>query len=264
MSAVVLARAMGTRIQLTREEAADLARAGRQNDLVVAYLPLAARVAAARARLGGSYDDAFQDATEGLLEAAQRFDPERGVLFGTYATWWLKARVDDQAQRMAGPVRTGTGAKDRRAFTWYGRKKLEIEARGDLATVEAIADAIGHGVSAELVELVGARIRRADVPLDAPTTNHDGVTNANSVPSDAPSAEEVLGDLEEDARRRIALAEVVAALPPRLRKIIRARFPAHGESKTLAEIGAKLGVSRERARQLEAIALKQIREAMTR
>ena len=201
---------------------------------------------------GLSYEDLVQEGTIGLLKAVDRFEPERGHRFSTYATWWIlqairralveqgrSVRLPEHLVGLLGQLRTAAQAIEQRD----GRPATVAE----LAATTAIAPAkIEAALAASLVPA------SLDAPLPA-----DGATLGEMIPDEQPGTDEVA--------ERSALVEslwaALAGLPERQRLVLALRHGLDGQERhTLAEIGEKLAISRERVRQLETAAITHLRD----
>jgi RNA polymerase primary sigma factor len=197
--------------------------------------------------------DLIQEGNLGLMRAAEKFDHQRGVHFGTYATWWIRQAVSraagDQARLIHLPEHVATRLhKVRRVANQlsqeYGLDPLP----------EQIAEACNMKL-AEVINLLG--IIEQPVSLDAPVDDETRYTLADSLEDTATSAP------AETASQHLLgeeLQRVLALLPARERAVLTLRYGiGDGQSRTLLEVGKELGISRERVRQLEVVALKRIR-----
>src|SRR5512145_2499287 len=124
----VTKRAMGAETEL------ELARAWRDHGdeaalhrLVTAYMRLAISMAAKYRRYGASMNDLIQEAGVGLMKAASKFDPDRGVRFSTYAVWWIKASIQDYVMRNWSMVRTGSTSSQKALFFNLRRVQAKLE-----------------------------------------------------------------------------------------------------------------------------------------
>jgi RNA polymerase sigma-32 factor len=164
----------------------------------------------------------------------------------------------DLVVRTHGAVRVGTRRAERRIFFGLGRARRTLERSGAEVNSESLARELG--VEAEEVESMSARLAARDVSLDAPRVlrDSDGPNLAASLEGNITTPEEQLAEREESWSRQNRFRDALASLSPRERTIIEARHLAE-EPPTLAELGDRLGISRERVRQLEARAVATLR-----
>lgn len=253
--------------RLTQSEEQELARRSVGGDmaaahhLIISHLRFVHHVARRYGRYGHPLGDLLQEGTVGLIEAVRRFNPDRGVRLSTYAIWWIRASIQDHIVRSRSLVKIGTTATQKAMF-FNLRRRL-----GSLGDLEAISDDIARAVadrfntSVEEVRRFARRISRPDQSLDAPTTTDGGETWLDNVRETGPNPEERLSLLRESRSAFGALAKGLANLPPRERLIIRHRFFTE-PTLSRAALGAKLGLSKERVRQLEVRALAHLKEVV--
>ncbi len=257
---------------LEREEEQQLAQAWKDagdqqalHRLTQAHMRLVIAIAARFRNFGLSTADLIQEGHVGLLEAAARFEPERNVRFSTYATWWIRASIQDYILRNWSIVRGGTSSAQKALFFNLRRLRAKIAA-GDATLTEdevhrRIADAVG--VSREDVATMAARISGPDTSLNAPVgeTEGGGADRMDFLVCDAPLPDETVGE-QIDGERRIGwLRQAMTVLSEREMRILRERR-LDEEGATLEAIGAELGISKERVRQIESRALEKLRSAL--
>ena len=206
--------------------------------------------------------DLIQEGTLGLIKAVDRFDPEHGTRFLSYAAWWIRAYVRDFMLRTRSLVRLGTTQRQRTVYSRLGRaraaadrERLEGEAR-----MERIVEFIG--VDRATVESMMGRLAGYDASLDAPVGGEaDAAPRGNFIPCNDPTPEESVASGYEEQLRKMELADALAALPDRERYIIEERHLSDSPT-TLQDLGVELGISRERVRQLEARGMRRMRESL--
>lgn len=212
--------------------------------LVQANLGLVVHIAMKYRNSGPAMEDLIQEGNLGLTIAARRFEPNRTTRFATYAGYWIRARMLDHVVRSHGPVRIGTTRPQRKVFFGLGRARRKLEQEGDAADAEALAGELA--VRREDVEAITPRLAGCDVSLDALRDRGVAVTLAE----DGPTPEDMVAGREDEDRRHAQLLDGLKVLDARERAIIRARHMRQRPA-TLAALGKKLGISRERVRQLE-------------
>jgi len=240
---------------------------GALHQLAHAHMRLVIALATRFRHYGLPIADLVQEGHVGLLEAAARFEPEREVRFSTYATWWIRASMQDYILRNWSIVRGGTSSAQKALFFNLRRLRAKLSRDGasmaDGVLYATIAQAIG--VSAADVELMDTRLSGPDVSLNAPLASTD-----NSGPSErveflvdgGPLPDELVGEAIDSVRRLDWLREALAVLSERELRILRERRLAE-ESATLESLGVRLGISKERVRQIENRALEKLRRVLS-
>ena len=269
----VTRRAMGAEM-LDAETELALARAWRDDRdekalhrLVNAYMRLAISMASRYRRYGAPMPDLIQEAGVGLMKAAEKFDPDRGVRFSTYAVWWIKASIQDYVMRNWSMVRTGSTSSQKALFFNLRRVRARLEreagANGVLLDGHSLREMISVEVGVPLrdVEMMDARLAGADFSLNAQQAGEEGREWLETLEDEAPQAAETVARDADLARVRGWLAEALRSLSPRERLIIVER-KLRDEPRTLESLGQELGLSKERIRQLEAQALTKLRKRL--
>ena len=236
------------------------------HELACAHMRLVIALAARFRHYGLPLADLIQEGHVGLLEAAARFEPERDVRFSTYATWWIRASIQDYILRNWSIVRGGTSSAQKALFFNLRRLRAKLSqnpaAGGNTRMFATIALAIG--VSQADVELMDTRLSGSDVSLNAPISDADGAGPSERVDflvDDKPLPDETVGDEIDGTRRISQLHEALGILTERELKIVRARRLAE-ESSTLEALGERLGISKERVRQIESRAIEKLKRAL--
>ncbi len=258
---------------LEREEEQALAQAWKDNKdqearnrIAMAHMRLVVSMAGKFRNFGLPLGDLVQEGYIGLLEAAARFEPERQVRFSTYASWWIRASIQDYVLRNWSIVRGGTSSAQKALFFNLRRLRARL-ARGDEhLTSEAMHQEIAAalGVSTADVRTMDARLSSSDISLQAPISSAEGESGGSRLEfltSDAPLPDEQAVDSIDGERRRHWLHSALGQLNEREMKIIRARRLAENGA-TLEELGIILGISKERVRQIENRALEKLKAAL--
>jgi len=224
--------------------------------MVQAHLGLVIRIAMEFRHSGPSMEDLIQEGNLGLTIAARRFDPSRETRLATYATYWIRACMLEHVVRSHGPVRIGTTRSQRKIFFGLGRARRKLEREGEHADADTLAEALG--VEREDIEAMTPRLTGHDLSLDAPRSTDDRRELGGLIAEDAPNPEDMVAGHEEEDSRKMRLFEGLKVLDPRERAIIKARHMRQRPA-TLASLGKKFGISRERVRQLELRAKSKLR-----
>jgi RNA polymerase sigma-32 factor len=203
-----------------------------------------------------SLDDLIQEGAVGLMVAARRFDPDAGTRLSTYATYWIRACLMEVMLRGHGVVRIGTTRAQRRVFFALGRARRRIERSGGEVNSASLAKALD--VSVADVEAMLPRMGGRDASLDGPADGQEGASWSAVLPNDGVDPETDVAEREAGLERRRLLSAALRRLPSRELAIIRARHLASTPA-TLEELGGRLGVSRERVRQIESRAIARLR-----
>ena len=258
---------------LEREQEKQLAvrwRYDRDDDalhqLASAHMRLVIALASRFRHYGLPPADLIQEGHVGLLEAAARFEPERDVRFSTYATWWIRASMQDYILRNWSIVRGGTSSAQKALFFNLRRLRARMTRGGgtpDFATFTAIGKAIG--VSTADVQLMDTRLSGPDVSLNAPIAETDSQGASERVDflvDGAPLPDESVSDSIDSSRRSRWLQDALAILSERELRIVRERCLVE-DGATLESLGVRLGISKERVRQIESRAIEKLRRNLT-
>lgn len=231
------------------------------HELVASHFRLVIRLAAQYARRYGlSFADLMQEGHLGLMQAAGRFDAGRGVRFSTYAVWWIRAAIQDFVLRNASVVRMGTTTADKRLFFNLRRLRARMASlTGTVGASEREAIAARLGVSPGAVDDMDARLSGPDRSIDAPIDDEGGTEWGDMLVDDRPSPEAEVAERMERQAQQQWINDALEQLPAREALIVRRRH-LRERAQTLEELGAELGVSKERVRQLEKRALGRLRK----
>ena len=238
------------------------------HELAAAHMRLVIALAARFRHYGLPIADLIQEGHVGLLEAAARFEPEREVRFSTYATWWIRASIQDYILRNWSIVRGGTSSAQKALF--FNLRRLRAKLSRDGGGAEANAHmfntiALAIGVSPADVELMDTRLSGPDVSLNAPVTDTDSAGQTERVEflvDDKPLQDETVGEAIDGDRRIVWLREALGVLTERELRIVRERR-LEEDASTLEALGSRLGISKERVRQIENRAMEKLRRALS-
>src|SRR5499426_4045115 len=231
--------------------------------LVTSHLRLVTKIARRYRGYGLPISEAISDGNVGLMQAVERFEPEKGFRLATYATWWIKAAIQDYILRSWSLVKMGTTANQKKLFFNLRKAKSKISNLDDgdmrLDQVKIIAKRIG--VTEQDVVDMNRRLG-GDISLDAPI-REDGDSGEwqDWLVDEHADQETTLAASEEFDSRRKALASALSALNDRERRIFEARRLAE-EPITLKELADEFGVSRERVRQIGACAFEKVQKSV--
>jgi RNA polymerase sigma-32 factor len=233
--------------------------------LTQAHMRLVIAIAVRFRNFGLPMSDLIQEGHVGLLEAAARFEPDRQVRFSTYATWWIRAAIQDYVLRNWSIVRGGTSSAQKALFFNLRRLRAKLSREpGAISQSEmhrTIADALG--VSQSDVAVMDARLSGPDASLNAPLTDGEGSSDRQDFLVDTgPLPDEAVGAALDGVRRRAWLGQALTVLTERELRIVKARRLTEGDGATLEALGASLGISKERVRQIEARALEKLKTAL--
>jgi RNA polymerase sigma-32 factor len=236
----------------------DDAEAARQ--LVEANLRYVVAIALSYRRYGVRLADLVSEGNLGLMIALRKFDPTRGTRFVTYAAHWIRAYVLDHVIRAWSIVGVGAGPLRSKVFFRLRREKAKILASTSDAVEANERLAERFGTTPDKITMLAHRLEARDVSLDGKVFDDGAATLLDTLPSNGPTQEEAYMGEERSHAIHDRVREAVEKLDPRERFIVEFRMMADGPDElSLAEIGRRLGVSRERARQLEARAKQKIR-----
>jgi RNA polymerase sigma-32 factor len=252
---------------LTQEEETQLARKYRDEgdleaarSLVLSHLRLVAAVARGYLGYGLPQADLIQEGNIGLMKAVKRFDPERGVRLVSFAVHWIRAEIHEFILRNWRVVKIATTKAQRKLFFNLRSMKKGLNTLTP-AEVEAMATQLR--VKPEEVVEMETRLGGQDLALEPSQDDDDDafspiayLTNADDEPG------RILEQEQTEHLRSEGLTNALAKLDPRSRRIIEARWLRETDTSTLHDLAEEFGVSAERIRQIEAQAMKKMRNAM--
>lgn len=232
-------------------------------ELTGSHLRLVIKIARGFSGYGLPLSDLIGEGNVGLMQAAQKFDPDRGFRFATYATWWIRAAIQEHILHSASLVKMGTTAAQKKLFFNLRRIKGRMEQleRGDLPPEAVAAIAAELGVPEKDVVEMNRRMSGADGSLNAAMTQDGDAEWLDALVDERPSQEQSLVEADEIAQRRELLGHAMARLNEREREILIDRR-LRDEPLTLEDLSRRFHVSRERIRQIEVRAFDKLRKAM--
>lgn len=254
---------------LSREDELSLARHYRQTQdvqaayrLVASNLRLVVKLAHEYHRNPLSLLDLVQEGNIGLMQAVKKYDPERGVKLSSYAAWWIRAYILRYIMDNWKMVKLGTTEAQRKLFFKLRQEQDKLMAQGFEVTPKMLAERLN--VTEQDVVEMDQRLGHDEVSLDAPVGGEDSTVTRGErlLPSaGTQGVEERLGNEELKALFHDKLQAFAQTLEGKERFIFENRL-INDEPLTLQDIGARYGVSRERARQIEAALINRMREYM--
>jgi RNA polymerase sigma-32 factor len=253
--------------KLSREEEHEIAvqaRAGDRdaaNKLIEANLRYVVAVALQYRRYGIPLGDLIAEGNLGLMMAIRKFDPDRGTRFVTYAGYWIRAYILDLVVRSATMVGAGSGPFRSKLFFRLRRERAKVANLVQDPEERTKRLAAEFGVTPERIESLMHRLDSRDVSLDQTLFDDSGTTLLDNLEAGTPDQEAVFMASETSNTLHDKLTEALEQLDRRERYIVEERY-LKDRSKSLAAIGRTLGVSRERARQLEARAKQKLKNSL--
>ena len=232
------------------------------NKLVTSHLRLAVKVAMNYRGYGLPVSEIISEGNVGLLQALDRFEPDRGFRFSTYAVWWIRAAIQDYILRSWSLVKIGTTASQKKLFFKLRSAKNKIAAMqtGDMRPDQVALIAKNLGVTDQEVIDMNRRLG-GDSSLNAPIHDEGEAGEWQDYLVDqSPSPEALLAVRDETDRQQKALTHAIGVLNPRERRIFEARHLAD-QPMTLEDLAVEFNVSRERVRQIEVRAFEKVRKA---
>jgi RNA polymerase sigma-32 factor len=231
--------------------------------LVTSHLRLVVKIAMGYRGYGLPISELISEGNVGLMQAVNRFEPERGFRLATYAVWWIRASIQEYILRSWSLVKIGTTSKQNKLFFNLRKAKAKISAlqEGDMRPrqIKLIAKQLGV-TERDVIDM--NRWLGGDASLNAPI-RHDGDTGEwqDRLVDERASQETMLVESDELDHRRKALASALSVLNNRERRIFEGRRLAENPI-TLAELADEFGVSRERVRQIGVCAFDKVQKAV--
>lgn len=255
---------------LEHEHELNLARRWRDEEdekalhqLTEAYMRLVISMATRFRNYGLPLGDLVQEGNVGLMQAAARFEPEREVRFSTYASWWIRSAMQDFVLRNWSIVRTGTTSAQKSLFFNLRRMRALIDktnaANLSASTRQIIADKLGVKVTD--VEHMEGRLYGSDRSLNAPVGEDGDGQLQDLLACERCHPEEYVIEEHTHGKQKAWIGKALEALNPRELMIIQER-KLQEDTVTLESLGKRLGISKERVRQIEAHALIKLKTAL--
>ena len=254
---------------LEKEHEFDLARKWRDDkdeaalhEMIQSYTRLVISVASKFKHYGLPIGDLIQEGNIGLMQAANRFDPERDIRFSTYATWWIRSAIQDYVLRNWSIVRTGTTAAQKSLFFNLRRLKAQINNEDSFETglnandVSLIAEELN--VKEEEVLKMNGRLSGNDQSLNMRLSDDTNEEWQTFLEDDGPNPEDVVLQMKDSKSRSEWLNSAMKMLNEREVQIIKDRHLQH-KTVTLETLGDQLGISKERVRQIEKRAMEKLK-----
>lgn len=229
----------------------DLAAA---HSLVTSNLRFVVKVAGEYRRLGLKMQDLIQEGNIGLMMAVKKFDPYRGIRLLSYAIHWIRAYIHNFIMKSWSLVKIGTTEAQRILFSKLrGLRSSTLDSR-------EIANSLN--IKESEVLSMEERLANPDISLDAPLSENSEQSRIEMLEDSSPNQEELLDAVRREGEVKAKVERALKGLSEKEAFIVKSRLMAD-EPVTLQEIGDKFGISRERARQIEAGAIKKLRKAMS-
>ena len=236
--------------------------------LITAYMRLAISMASKFKRYGAPMNDLIQEAGLGLMKAADKFDPDRGVRFSTYAVWWIKASIQDYVMRNWSMMRTGSTSSQKSLF--FNMRRVQARLERESAAVGEVLDRhqLRQMISTEIgvplhdVEMMEGRLSGSDYSLNATqSTDDEGREWIDALEDESAQAAETVEHEHDTEQLRAWLLQAINDLNDRERFIVQER-KLRDTPRTLESLGQELSLSKERVRQLEAAAFAKMRKSL--
>jgi len=231
--------------------------------LANSHLRLVIKIAMGYRGYGLPVDDLISQGNLGLMQAVQRFDPERGFRLSTYAMWWIRAAIQEYIINSWSMVKMGTTSDQKKLFFNLRRIKMQLQAweAGDLTPENVHHIAATLNVSEASVTDMNRRLAGTDPSLNGPVRGEGESQWQDFLVDEDDNQEERLAAREESGFQRGLLAGAMKYLTKREREIVAARHLIESPT-TLEVLGRRFGISRERVRQIEAGALGKLKQAV--
>ncbi len=236
-----------------------------RNQMINSHLRLVAKIAAGYRGYGLPPGELISAGNVGLMQAVDKFDVTKGFRLATYAMWWIRAAMQEYILQSWSIVRMGSTSQQKKLFFNLRRLKGQLQAfeDGELSerNVESIAETLNVS-QAEVVKMNG-RMSGPDYSLNAPLREESEGERQDWLVDEADDQESILASEQEKSYQRRLLRDAMRALSERERDIVVERRLAE-EPLTLEQLGFRYGISRERVRQIEGIAMDKLMKTVSR
>lgn len=233
--------------------------------LVSSHLKLISKIAHGYRGYGLPISDLISEGHVGIMQAVRHFDPDKGFRLSTYAIWWIKAAIQEYILHTYSLVKMGTTSAQKKLFFNLRKEKAAYQdfSELDLSPEKAIQIAEKLGVKVEEVMQMNHRLSSQINSLNAPIKTSDGGDSEwmDWLADERDTHDVHLAEMDELNKRRILLDKAMAGLTPREQAIIQDRRLSE-DPLTLEEVSEKLGISRERVRQIELRAFERLQKAV--
>ncbi len=231
--------------------------------LIGSHLRLVPKMAQKYSGYGIPIGDLIGEGNIGLLQSAERFDPEKGFRFSTYARWWIRAAILNFVLQTWSLIKVGNGAAKKRLFFNLRRAKQNLSAEGKRYMSETDVDALAKHFKVNRDDLIAMdqRMSANDISLHQPVPGSDDLTFGDSIADDEPNPEEIVAEAEERRVKTEILHAAMSHLDRREKEIVTRRYLAKRPA-TLAKLAGLYGLTAERVRQIEAKAILKIKQTI--
>ena len=233
------------------------------HQMVTSHLRLVAKIAMGYRGYGLPLAELISEGNVGMMQAVQRFDPDRGFRLATYAMWWIRAAIQEYILHSWSLVKMGTTAAQKKLFFNLRRLKGQMQAyeEGDLTPEHVTEISTRLGVSETEVVNMNRRLGGPDSSLNATVRMEGEEQWQDWLEDDSDSQEEQLAEFQELIRRRSLLKGAMKGLSDRERTILTERRLKETPA-TLENLSKSFGISRERVRQIEVRAFEKLQKSV--